>query len=276
MTTHNRKEKTIRCLTSLMNCDTTQIELDVFLVDDASNDGTSSTIKEKFPKVHVFEGSGNLFWCRGMRLAWQKAIDTHIKYDYFMWLNDDTELFENAIKELLDCCMAKNNKTIVSGFIKDRDEKEAIYGGSDKNKKLLSPNGKFQEITYMNGNVVLIPFNVYERIGIFDPYLHHDLGDVDYGLSCLEAGFYVISSRYFVGQTEQNQVVSCRVRCPHTNMVTRFKKLYSPLGSNPFINFHFRKKHFGLINAISYFLYLYIINILPDCIIETFTKKYAI
>ena len=37
--------------------------------------------------------------------------------------------------------------------------------------------------------------------------------------------------------------------------------------NNPFINFYFRKKHFGIINAINYFIFLHIINILPDSIV---------
>ena len=47
-------------------------------------------------------------------------------------------------------------------------------------------------------------------------------------------------------------------------------KLYSPLGSNPRINFYFRKKHFGIIKAITFIIYLFVLNILPDKIINFF------
>ena len=104
------------------------------------------------------------------------------------------------------------------------------------------------------------------KIGIIDPHLHHDLGDVDYGLTAIENGIKVLATRTPVAAGYSNDF--CRVRKWGTNVSNRLAKLKSPLGSPPTINFYFRKKHYGLFNATAYWCYLYFINILPDNVIE--------
>ena len=99
-----------------------------------------------------------------------------------------------------------------------------------------------------------------------DPKLHHDLGDVDYGLSAIEHGIAVYTTRRPVAAGYSNDF--CRVRKWGVSLKQRLQKLNSPLGSPPSINFYFRKKHFGLLNACVYWCYLYVLNILPDWIVE--------
>lgn len=259
LTCHNRKEKTLKCLFSLF---TILLDCDVFLVDDASSDGTSAAIKENFPRVNIMKGGGDLFWSRGMHLVWSEAIKK--EYDYYLWLNDDTELYPFFFEELIKCSELGNKHCIVSGLVEDADE-NIIYGGTDENRRKLQISGTIQKITNMNGNIVLIPKSVVDEIGILDPVYHHDLGDVDYGLRAIKAGIDVYSTRKAIGLGVSNNF--CRVRKWDTTLEQRFKKLYSPLGSHPRINFYFRKKHFGIINAVVYWLYLHMINILPDKIV---------
>lgn len=260
LTCFNRKEKTLQCLRSLFqvlpNCT-------VFLVDDASTDGTKEAIKEMFPNVNIIQGNGNLFWSRGMYTAWKEAIKGN--FDYYLWLNDDIKLYTFFFDELMSCMSLGNNNCIISGLIENFEKNQILYGGSDANKQLIQPNEKLQEITFMNGNVVLVPQSVVKKIGIIDPVYHHDLGDVDYGLRAIENGIKVYATRKPIAAGYSNDF--CRVRKWNTTLKKRFQKLYSPLGSNPRINFYFRKKHFGFINACVYIIFLYTLNILPDNIV---------
>lgn len=123
-----------------------------------------------------------------------------------------------------------------------------------------------QVVLNMNGNVVLVPRGVFEVLGNLDPVLHHDLGDVDYGYRAARAGIPVYTTRTVVGSCDRNEI--CRVRQENSTVSRRFKRLYSPLGSNPRINFYFRRKHHGLMNAVLYYAHLHVINLLPDKIIR--------
>ena len=102
ITCHNRIQKTQTCLKSLFNQKKIEnINLKVFLVDDGSKDGTKEYVKNNFPQVNLTVGNGKLYWGGGTYLAWETALRDNIKYDYFLWINDDTFLFENAISILL-------------------------------------------------------------------------------------------------------------------------------------------------------------------------------
>ena len=130
LTVFNRKEKTLNCLTSLFNI---THDIDVYLVDDGSTDGTWDAVKEKFPQVNLIKGNGNLFWSRGMYTAWKEAVKGD--YDAYIWLNDDQKLRSNFLEELFSVEQENNWNCIVTGRIADIESGEIIYCGYDNNKK---------------------------------------------------------------------------------------------------------------------------------------------
>jgi GT2 family glycosyltransferase len=268
ITVHNRKEKTMRCLRSLFD---NIKDVDIFLVDDQSTDGTADEVKAIFPSVHVITSNGNLFWNRGMHLAWSEASKN--QYDFYVWLNNDVVLYENAFKELFACASLTNHSAIISGLIQSHDEQAIIYGGTDETKKIIATTNQLNAITHMNGNVVLVPKSVFAILGNLDPFYHHDLGDVDYGLRAQKKQIGVYTTRTPIASCERNDV--CRVRLNHSTITKRFKRLYSPLGSKPSINFYFRKQHYGLWHALLYCLNLFFINTISDSVNQfMFGEKY--
>ena len=75
------------------------------------------------------------------------------------------------------------------------------------------------------------------------------------------------TSRKYIGCTNAAlKSRDVRIRLNGVSVVERFKKLYSPLGSNPFITFHFLRRYKGIIRAVLFFVYVHIINLLPDSI----------
>lgn len=270
ITCHNRIQKTLNCLRRLFELN---LEVDVFLVDDRSIDGTAVAVMSEFPDVHITSGSGDLFWNRGMHLAWEHAKTGD--YSHFLWLNDDVLLHDGCFAELLACSALCDHQAIISGIIESHDGKEVLYGGtSSTNRRLLTPTGAMQAITNMNGNVVLVPAAIFGKLGNVDPKFHHDLGDVDYGLRAKQHGIKVLTTRIAVGSGDRNN--ACRVRLWGVNLWARFKKLYSPLGNHPVINFYFRRKHYGLGNAFSYFAFIHLLNVMPDRLVRLmFGDKYV-
>lgn len=260
LTCFNRKEKTLECLRSL-NCIAPFV--DVYLTDDGCTDGTPEAIRKEFSNVCIIKGNGNLFWSRGMYTAWNEAIK--MDYDFYLWLNDDVVLYPYVLKELLECYKIAGGKCIVSGLIENRDKTKILYGGSDKHKRLIQMASTPQDITYMNGNVVLVPRYVTNVIGIIDPVYYHDLGDVDYGLTARKHNIKVVTTRRAIASGYKNDY--CRIRKWNVSLKERFRRLNSPLGSPISINYYFRKKHFGILKALIFIIYIYILNLLPDWLV---------
>ena len=262
ITCHNRKEKTLKCLQALFHqkglCNFYQIE--VFLVDDGCTDGTPEAIRLDFPQVIIIQGNGKLYWNRGMQLAWKTAAASK-DFDYYLWLNDDTFLFENTLENLF-------NKTfptsIVCGATKSSILENATYGGiSTKNNKTLIPNGSYQNADYCNGNCVLIPRYVFEKLGNLDPIFQHALGDFDYSLRAKKNGIFIKVAPEFVGICESHELTP-KWRTYSLNMINRLKNLYKPLsGCCPPEFFVFDKRHNGLFTACLHYFTIHLRCLFP-------------
>ena len=117
LTVHNRKEKTLECLSYLYQQKIPEgYYFDVYLTNDGCTDGTPDAVKQHYPFVNIINGDGNLYWNRGMYKAWETASSTQ-NYDYYFWLNDDTTLKENALSILVSSSELKNRcASVHSGF----------------------------------------------------------------------------------------------------------------------------------------------------------------
>ncbi len=253
LTVHNRRDKTLKCLSILFRqIIPVGIVLDVFLTDDGSTDGTTEAVLEQFPKVHIIKGDGNLYWNRGMYVAWKAAVDYN-DYDFYLWLNDDTYLYDDAIKYMLDTNLAQGRKSIIVGATcSATDPNNTTYGGF-VGKTKLQVNGSTQKVLAFNGNVVLIPKSVYKILGTNDPYFRHSFGDNDYGLRAKKAGISCYLTAKHVGICEEHERM---IKCFDSAIPLgkRLKHFYSPLGMNPFEFFHMEKRSNGYPKALWVFM----------------------
>jgi GT2 family glycosyltransferase len=262
ITCHNRKTKTLECLRALFNQNGLGIEfnIEVFLVDDGSTDGTSNAIIAKYPEVSIIQGNGQLYWNRGMYLAWEKAAESK-DFDYYMWLNDDTFLVENALAVLFK---EQFENVIVCGTTKSQVDNSSTYGAYlNHDKKLIVPDGKFQKSDFCNGNCVLIPRSVFKKIGLLDPVFRHALGDFDYSLRARKIGFDILVAPDYVGFCERHDTVP-KWRSNPLPVAERLKNLYSPLsGCHPAEFFIFDKRHNGFFVASFHFLTIHLRCLFP-------------
>ena len=269
LTCHNRVRLTLKCLNHLYEQDgiDTEFEIQVFLVDDGSTDGTSAEIAINFPKATLIQGNGSLYWNRGMFTAWKKAIESKQEFDAYLWLNDDTFLVQNGLLNMHNSAIETNFKSIICGSIQSPNDPTILtYGGCKLIKKKYQinfPNGQLQIADIINGNCVLVPHEVYLKVGNLDWTFRHAIGDNEYSLRAKKIQIKSFSTGQFVGVCSNKDGLPkwCR---PEINFIDRIKNLYSPLGSaEPFIFFKYNLKYFGILLATKSFLTTHIRLIFP-------------
>lgn len=264
ITCHNRKDKTLACLSSFYNAIKPEKYLfELFLVDDGSTDGTCNVINQKFPKVNVIIGTGDLFWNRGMHLAWKTASNKN-NYDFYLWLNDDTLINESGLVVLLQTSLQKGHESIIVGTTSAIDNKEqTTYGGRTNSKGLITPKNITIECDYFNGNIVLIPNAVYKKVGTNDSFFRHSLGDFDYALRASKLNVKSYIAPGYLGRCDQNEIIPTW-RNPNKSFKVRWEAFRSPLGNNPEEFFVYKNRHSGLIKAIFYYFTNHIRVIMPS------------
>lgn len=249
MTVHNRREKTLRCLEYLYaNTIPEGYIVEVYLTDDGCTDGTPEAVKGRFAEVHIISGDGNLFWNRGMWTAWNEAAKED--YDYYLWLNDDTYIYPNVLKKILVISLKEVDEAIIVGATENPEKTEITYGGYIEGLRKI-PQGKPIEVEYFNGNVALIPKNVYKRLGNLDYYFRHSKGDFDYGMRAYEEGIKMIQVGDYVGTCEHD-TKSNGWDDPSIPLYKRLIALNKPNGMPPKEIFYVNRKHRGLCSGILY------------------------
>lgn len=262
LTVFNRKDKTLECLKRLYNqLPIDGYQVDVYLTDDGCTDGTPEAVVSQYPKVHIIHGSGNLYWNRGMYTAWQEAAKQN--YDFYLWLNDDTYVYSNMLTSLLEVSSIKKDKAIIVGATRSLDGTRITYGGRLKNNEIPIPNGELVSVSHFNGNIVLIPRYVYNKLGNLDYYFAHSKGDFDYGLRALSAGIEIFQVGECLGECDLHEVLDkwCN---PDVPLVQRWRMLYRPNGMPPNEIFHLENRHYGLLTAIFHYITVHIRCVCPS------------
>ncbi len=259
LTVHNRKDTTLACLKRLFLNQCEGSEMNVYLVDDGSTDGTSEAVEKQYPNVRIIKGNGNLFWCRGMVEAWKNAAKD--APDFYLWLNDDTMLYDSAVGVVMSSYSKVDSNSIIAGAIVSSDGETVSYGGKVDNI-LVEPNGTLQELDKINGNFVLVPKQVYQQIGMLDSHFHHAYGDWEYGIRLKKNGGKLYLTPSFVGVCNRHDKLPKCYDCEF-GLIQRFKHLYSPVGPCPSSAFYYDFKCRGLVKAVLNYSYMNIRCALP-------------
>ncbi|HUK99256.1 MAG TPA: glycosyltransferase family 2 protein [Nitrospirota bacterium] len=253
LTCHNRRVITLECLESLHRQKFTyNISIEVFLVDDKSTDGTREAVKQKFPYVNVIEGNGNLYWCGGMRLAWNVAMKQD--FDFYLWLNDDTILSANALVTLWDSVNFVEKNTgkcngIIVGSTFNAETGTRTYGGCIQAKKKsldfmpVVPSGSLEPCDTFNGNCVLVSREAFRELGNMSPEFTHAMGDTDYGLRAKEKNIPMWVAPKYIGKCRGNPTPLWLDNA--LSLRGRIRNLNNPKGLPPKEWMSFCRRHTG-------------------------------
>lgn len=232
ITCYNRRESTVGCLQSLFDQKIPKtVRLSAFLVDDDSSDGTSQAIAHAYPQVRLIQGSGNLYWNQGMRLAWETAVSKG-PWDAYLWLNDDTHLLPGSLKCMLSTLSEQINCTgragIVVGSCKSPSSLDALTYGGQIDGVLVPPGDEPKPVTSFNGNLVLISHDAHTNLGNLSPHYHHSFGDIDYGIRASKAGVPIWLAPGFLADCPRNPIA--KWRNPDVSFWERWRAVRTPKG----------------------------------------------
>jgi GT2 family glycosyltransferase len=98
---YNAGDLLLECLESIYQV-RNQINLDIWIIDNASFDHSAQNAKKKFPKVNLVLNNENLGFSKGNNIALRKITN-----EYILILNPDTRILAETLPYMLDF-MAKN------------------------------------------------------------------------------------------------------------------------------------------------------------------------
>lgn len=262
----NRKRSTLECLARLEQAALhAGVELDAILVDDGSRDGTEAAVRDQFSWVEVVTGDGSLYWSRSMHCGQTHAMKGNAHY--LLWLNDDTEIFPDALARLLNAEVSLRKKhgqpVMVVGSMADGQTGRLTYGGyvalqrwKPFSYRRVWDMSEPVECHVMNGNLVLIPMHIARIVGNLDPLFEHAMGDTDYALRARAQGFRVFVAPGFVGNCSHN-TTSGTYLDKTLPLSVRWNKMMSRKGLPPQSWRHLTRKHGGVAWPV-YFLWPYL------------------
>ncbi len=187
-----------RCFTSLRN---SSLPLQTVVVDNASCDGTVEYIREYFPEIHLIESMENVGFGRANNLGIRYALDQGCEYVFLLnqdaWVEADT--FETLVRVaeknpeygiLSPIHLEANKKNIEKNFLS--------YIVNDQITDSLFVQdlyfGRMNDVymsKFINAAGWLLPRNILDVVGGFDPIFYHYEEDDDYINRVLYHGFKI-------------------------------------------------------------------------------------
>ncbi|MFJ9041050.1 glycosyltransferase family 2 protein [Streptomyces sp. NPDC102406] len=204
MTTHDCRDATLAALDALaaQRDLPTGTRVRVHLVDAGSTDGTAHAVRRAHPDVQVTVVGPDVRWGEGMRLASRNSRAAGIpEPTHQLWLGDDVLLAPDALARLLEVSAGLDEEAVVVGAV--RHGTATTRSGRRRRGRaldLVEPGDRPEPCDTYDGDVVLLPWAVRERVGDIDKAFPHGMGDYDHGLRARHAGIRAYVAPHHVGE----------------------------------------------------------------------------
>lgn len=191
-----------RCLKSLKVVK--GLELDIWVIDNASDDDSLAQAKKEFPKLNYIENKENL----GFGTANNQALK-QIKTEFILTLNPDTEVKEKTLPFMVE--FMKNNPEVgaaTSKALKSDGTLDWAYHrgfptpwasflyyflGNDSLYHLTKRDmSKAHEVDAISGSFFLTRKSVLDRVGLFDEDYWLYAEDLDLSYRINNAGYKIM------------------------------------------------------------------------------------
>ena len=203
----NTRDLTLRALEALQLA-ARDLNVETWVVDNASSDDSVAQIRARFPDVEIIESSENL----GFGAANNRAME-QARGDYFLLLNTDAFLENDALRELLSAAARHPRAAVVAPRVLNADgsrqksvwpfptpaqswsENSGVGWLSRRLSARLrnygSPDDE-AEIPWAIGACLLVRRAAYEQVGGFDPRFWMYAEETDWQKTMREKGWKIV------------------------------------------------------------------------------------
>lgn len=199
---YNSGEFLSQCLKSLKQVET-EINLDLWIVDNASSDNSLNLSQGIFPRAHYINNKGNI----GFGAANNQALSL-IKSEYILMLNPDTEVENETLPYMLKfmeshpdvgaatCLALLENGKMDWGYHRGLPTPWAsllYFLGNDKLYHLTDRDmSQAHEVDAISGSFFLTRKSVLDKVGLFDEDYWLYAEDLDLSYRIQKAGYKII------------------------------------------------------------------------------------
>lgn len=186
---YNRKDLTLQCLRSMERLDLDDIDLEIFIVDDGSTDGTSDAVIREFPQVNIVRGNGDLWYTGAINLGIEAAMKT--APEFLLLANDDQVYDSHALKFMVESAK-RYGPCVVGALLLLWDTPHRIFQVSPTWKTIWGGWRHWQhqtiwtvpetcwDVDLIVGNCMLVTADAVKRFGPMNEILFPNSGDAEF------------------------------------------------------------------------------------------------
>lgn len=199
---YNQNDYTIKCIESLLK--SVNVDFKILLVDNGSSLQNYAELRQYLPnddKLGILRLETNIGYVGGINSGLKVGLEE--RWDYFLIMNNDTLIDENAISELVISARHTNDTAIVTGKVFYYDQPDILqdigqycrnhskldYPLINKIEKDIGQYDDNLERDMIDDIFWLLPRKIVETIGFYSDYFYLYGEQNDYVFRAKMAGF---------------------------------------------------------------------------------------
>jgi len=197
----NRREPLLACVASLLRSDYS--DLDVVVVDNASQDGSPAALRAAFPAVTVIENAENRGFTGAVNRGLEAAREAASRYAFL--LNDDATVAADCVRHLVAAAEAYDGAIVgpcvylaarpdvfwsAGGRAMPRQGRTMMVGSRERDRGQYGP--EVREVDFVAGCALLARLDVVASVGGLDDRFFAYFEDVEWGARVRRAGHRVL------------------------------------------------------------------------------------
>lgn len=168
--------------------------LRIYLVDNASDDGSVEMTLENFPEVTIIRMSQNMGYCMAYNMAMPYAFAD--RCEWVVWANNDVQLECGCLNELIRVARSDSRIGVVGpAFLEwNSDEPNEYMRGNHSNAipPMRARSGQPINVEWVEGSFLMVSRKCLESVGPLDPYLYFYWEEADFCRRARYRGWRVV------------------------------------------------------------------------------------